>query len=139
MARFEARITFCGQPAKVACDGKCSKAWGMNSRPKVRLSGDPDDFDYDTDPDGWQRAADDYAYLADGELGEAPECPGTWEGSDGKPVGATGPKDFNKWCIRECERNVMSHLGEHDRPLPLPDFSRRVYNMPSLHPEAARG
>jgi hypothetical protein len=39
---MEKRITFFGQPAKVVCDGRCSKAWGINSRPTVQISDDDD-------------------------------------------------------------------------------------------------
>jgi len=55
-------IIYFRQKATVVCDGNCSKAWGNNSRPKVYLS------DEDTDPD-------DFAFLADGELGDAPANP----------------------------------------------------------------
>lgn len=68
---MEKLITYCGQPAKVGCDEKCHKAWGSNSRPKVRLSKD----DYD-----------DYYYLSDDELGVAPIDPGTYEGGCAKPT-----------------------------------------------------
>lgn len=30
----ESMIVYFGQQAKVACDGNCKKAWGMNSRPQ---------------------------------------------------------------------------------------------------------
>lgn len=110
--RLEKLIMFCGQRARVACDGLCSKAWGISTRPRVALSDDPDDF----------------AWLADGELGEAPADPGTSEGCDSKPVSVSGPDDINRWCVRECERMVMSAFGESDRPLPLRDFSQRISN-----------
>lgn len=97
------------------CDAKCDKAWGINSRPRI-------DFDSD-DPD-------DYAFKADGELGEAPECTGIWEGGDGKP---RHDKDrHNKWCARECERSC---IVDPNNDFQLPDFSERRYNMPSLHDE----
>lgn len=110
--RFEKEIVFFGQRARVACDGQCSKAWGIHERPRVILSDDPDDF----------------AWLADSELGEAPVDPGTYEGNDAKPVDATGSRSMNKWCVRECERCVMSPPGKADKPLALRDFSRRYYN-----------
>jgi hypothetical protein len=44
----------------LACDGNCGKAWGINGRPRI-------DFD--------PGEPDDYAYLADGELGNAPLNP----------------------------------------------------------------
>lgn len=108
---MEKIITYFGQQAKVACDEKCNKAWGANRRPQVQLSDDPDD----------------YEYLSDDELPEAPEHPGTWEGSDKKPVNKVGIP--NRWCVRECERCVMSSPGEHDKPLELPDFSKRIQNI----------
>ena len=105
------RITYFGQPARVNCDRQCQKAWGINSRPRVQLS----------------EAEDDYAFLADGELGEAPADPGTYEGSHGKP---TSPAQFpNKWCVRECERCSMTNFGDPDAPIELPDFSGRIKNI----------
>lgn len=115
---FEKRITFFRQPAKVACDGRCSKAWGINARPSVQLSDDPDD----------------YYWVPDGDLGDAPLRPGTSEGDDFKPVSARGPEDMNRWCIRECERCVMSEPGAADQPLALRDFSRRIYNIKTSAP-----
>lgn len=105
-------ITYFGRPARVACDRKCEKAWGINSRPRLDLSGDPDD----------------YAFLADGELGEAPDDPGTYEGGHGKPM---HPRRHNKWCVRECERSAMGRPGES---LSAPDFSRRRFNLPQREP-----
>lgn len=99
----------------LACDGQCNKAWGLNGRPKI-----------DFDPD----EPDDYAFMADCELGEAPACTGVWEGGHGKP---SGPHEMNKWCARECER---SGIFEHGEPVVLSDYSVRLYNMPSLHKES---
>lgn len=99
----------------LACDGQCGKAWGINSRPKVEF--DPDE-------------PDDVAWLADSELGDAPEQPGTWEGGHGKP---SGPHEMNKWCARECER---SGIFEQDEPISLSDYSVRYYNQPWKHKEA---
>jgi len=67
--RLEKMIVFCEQPAKVACDANCEKAWGSNSRPKIMLS----------------KMVDDYAWLSDLELGLAPIDPGTYEGGCAKP------------------------------------------------------
>lgn len=105
-------IVYFGQRATHACDGKCAKAWGLNSRPTIQLSADPDDF----------------AYLADDELGEAPQDPGTYEGGDAKPIGAAGPDDVNKWCVRECERAWLSPPGRPEAAPDLRDFSTRFYN-----------
>lgn len=104
---MEKIITYCYQQVKVACDEKCEKAWGINNRPKVNLSDDPDD----------------YYYLADDEVGIAPQDPGTYEGSHAKPVNKEGIP--NKWCVRECERCNMFDV---DAPVVLTDFSKRVYN-----------
>jgi hypothetical protein len=102
---------FFGQPNAFACDAKCEKAWGNNSRPKVMLS-DADE--------------DDYAFLADPELGEAPADPGTYEGGHGKPQ---RPEDrLNKWCVRECERSIM--VDEFEGTEELRDFSKRQQNIP---------
>jgi hypothetical protein len=101
-----------GQPAVAYCDARCDKAWGINGRPRVDLSENPDD----------------YAYLTDDELGTAPADPGTYEGGDGKP--RRRPLAHNKWCVRECERSDLRRPGE---PADLSDFSRRVFNMPHLH------
>ena len=101
-------ITYFGSDAFVICDRNCGKAWGINSRPRIQLSGNEDDF----------------VFLADGELGEAPADPGTHEGLDGKPA---SPAAFpNKWCVRECERCMMS---DSDSATP-PSFESRVYNIP---------
>jgi hypothetical protein len=103
-------IVYCSQAAILICDGLCSKAWGINNRPRVQLSDDEDD----------------YAFLADGELGEAPRDPGTYEGDQAKPAGAKGPDDMNKWCARECERCLLLRPGD---PEVLEDFSVRRRNM----------
>lgn len=108
---MEKIITYCGQPAKVSCDEKCNKAWGVNNRPRHQLSQDPDD----------------YEYLSDAETAEAPIDPGTYEGGHAKPVNKIGIP--NKWCVRECERCVMSEPGEYNNPLTLPDFSQRRANI----------
>lgn len=105
-------ITYFGQPCILCCDANCKKAWGINGRPKVYLVGE------DKDPD-------DYAYLADSELGEAPDYPGTWEGGEGKPLSPA--TRLNKWCARECER---SKIADPNTDFELPDFSERLYNYP---------
>ena len=108
-------IIYAGQPMKVVCDRNCAKAWGIQCRPEVQLSDDPDD----------------YAFLADGELGEAPIEPGTYEGGEAKPL---SPYEFpNKWCVRECERCAKSLPREQNEPLKALQYDGRVYNMPQLH------
>lgn len=107
----ETIVQYFGQPMRVKCDRQCGKAWGFNSRPSIQLSEDIDDI----------------AWLADGELGEAPADPGTYEGGQGKP---TTPDVFpTKWCVRECERCESSEYGEADKPLELKDWSQRQYNI----------
>jgi hypothetical protein len=106
---IQKEISFCGKKCILACDAKCEKAWGINSRPKVELSSDPDN----------------YELLADGELGEAPIDPGTYEGGDEKPQDKFSR--LNRWCARECERSVMIDVGD---PLKLPDYSKRFKNIP---------
>jgi hypothetical protein len=113
---MEKIIIYFGQNAKVACDEMCNKAWGINNRPNEQLSDDEDDT----------------VMLADGELGEAPEHPGTYEGGDAKPIDKVGIP--NKWCVRECERCAKSKPGEYKKHLPLKDFSKRIYNQPWKHP-----
>jgi len=101
---IEKVLTYCGKKAKVACDGNCKKAWGINSRPT------------NEDKSEW---------LSDKELGEAPADPGTYEGGDGKP--ADSSEFLNKWCVRECERYSMTpYDGNPDDDLVLTDFSNRV-------------
>jgi len=110
-------LTFFGRNATHACDGKCRKAWGRNGgRPTIQLSDDENDW----------------AYLADDELGDAPIDPGTREGNDAKPLKVRGPDDINRWCVRECERAWMSPYGDEEgqpNAAPdLPDFTGRFYN-----------
>ncbi len=114
---MEKTITYFGQDAKVSCDEKCEKAWG-NKRPTEQLSKNPDD----------------YVWLSDNELGIAPVDTGTREGLEGKPVNKQGIP--NKWCVRECERCVLSKPGESTEPANLRDWSKRRYNMPWLHKES---
>ncbi len=106
-------LRYMDQAMRVNCDRNCGKAWGNSQRPRVQLSDDEDD----------------YAYLADGELGDAPANPGTSEGVDFKPL---SPDDFpNKWCVRECERANHSLPGESAQPLPIKVFTERVRNITS--------
>jgi len=104
---MRAIIQYFGQRAVVRCDGNCQKAWGHCSRPRHYLSEHEDDFEW----------------LADDELGTAPEDPGTYEGADGKP---TDSSEFpNKWCVRECERCTLS---TPDEPHKLINFRTRISN-----------
>lgn len=102
----EATIAFMGQIAQVACDGQCNKAWGVVSRPSF---------------DGY--------FLSDNELREAPVNPGTSEGGVVKPFSALYFP--TKWCVRQCERCVMSAPGNPESLPPLPDYSaRRLIDEP---------
>jgi hypothetical protein len=112
---MEKTITYCGIQAKVGCDEKCNKAWGITLRPKEQLS---DDFE-------------DVVYLSDDELGDAPKYPKCWEGGDGKPT--CDEEKMNKWCIRQCERCVMTEYGRQDETLVYKDWCVRRYNIPWLH------
>lgn len=87
---YTKEVVYCGKTVIVTCDGKCEKAWGMHSRPKVILDNDEIEF------------------LTDEELGTAPKNPGTYEGVDGKPLNAKSGADMNRWCVRECERCEMT-------------------------------
>lgn len=106
-------ITHMGKGVRAACDGKCSKAWGIRERPKVMLSDDDHDW----------------AYLSDKELEDAPSNPDTYKDGIGKPK---SPNEFpNKWCISECERCFFSQPGEWMDDMSasdLPDFSKRLHN-----------
>lgn len=109
-------IFFFNAPVLLACDANCTKAWGINNRPRVEF-GDEDDV----------------AYYADHELGDAPADPGTYEGPHGKP---TAPEQrLNKWCARECERSVLIDLGKLVTDATLPSFTQRSYNQPWKHGE----
>ncbi len=116
MSPISKQIRFFGQSATLACDGKCEKAWGINTRPRV-----------DLDPNN----PDDYYSLSDDELGEAPADPGTYEGGHGKPDADN--KLESKWCARECERSTLKRPGE---PIVLRDFTQRFYN---IRPHAREG
>lgn len=105
-------IFFCGSPVVIACDGKCTSAFGINSRPHVQLSDNEDD----------------HADLADHELGIAPIDPGTYEGGEAKPTDYEDPKRQNKWCARECERSVL--VDGSGAIVELPDYRGRVFNIP---------
>lgn len=110
-------IIYFGDSVTAVCDGKCDKAWGRNTRPKVYE-------DEDNDPD-------DFYYVADGDLGTAPTDPGTYEGGYAKP--GDGCEKMNKWCVRECERSRL--VGGRYGDDPENDFNRRVYNCSAKQAE----
>ena len=103
------RIIYFDHPTVLICDGRCSKAWGINERPKIMLSNDEDD----------------YEFLSDDELGEAPREVDTWEGGDTKPQ--RREERMNKWCARACERSTIVKDNEDFKIL---DFNTRVRNIP---------
>jgi len=103
-------ITYFGKNVILVCDGQCHKAWGNSQRPRTALSHPQDD--------------DNFAFLSDGELEEAPIDPGTYEGRDGKPRDLRDR--LNKWCARECERSVIIRANED---FSLPDLSIRRFNI----------
>lgn len=109
---FTKQVQAYGEQVIIACDGKCNKAWGVNCRPSVDLDGKNEDNNY---------------MVPDGDLGEAPKDPGTYEGGHGKPYNAQSGEDMNKWCFRECERCEFYKVGEE---LKLKDFSKKRYNQP---------
>lgn len=118
------QITRFGREVALSCDGRCDRAWGIDARPRVDLSEDPDDV----------------AYLADEEIGIAPEDPHTYEGGHGKPSAeALLPADaalMNKWCARQCERSSIAAVGE---PITLRDWSKRCYNKVPVQRTTQRG
>lgn len=130
---LQKEIRFLGRPLTVACDGRCDKAWGMNTRPKLYFigKGPPKQLKKRDEPPDW----DDYVYVADGALGTAPADPGTTEGDCGKPS-AVPLKDsslMNKWCARECERSQTFEPGE---PIIVPDLANP---QPNKHDRSIMG
>ena len=121
-------ITYFGQPAKIICDEKCDKAWGMNSRPCIYLC--PNSEEDVQIPKSEVKDWDDYYYVPDNELDVAPDDTGTYEGFEAKPTAYGDDEDHkhNKWCCRECERCSMTKRGYPDILPELKDFSGRVYN-----------
>jgi hypothetical protein len=126
---MEKIIQFLGQPAKVNCDENCHKAWGINSRPRIYPEIGEKVFGLDNAsiwPDRYDVDENNYVYLSDDELPEAPIDPGTEEGGEKKPVNKQGIP--NKWCYRECERCNISDPGQWDQPLPVKEFKERKSN-----------
>jgi hypothetical protein len=111
-------LRYLGHQLILACDERCDKAWGRHSRPKHRLSSDPDD----------------YVFKSDSELGEAPKDPGTSEGDVSKPLAPE--QRLNKWCARECERSGMFEQGTEVLPDQLPDLEHPGPNIPRNQPRA---
>lgn len=108
------KITIYGHQAILACDGLCHKAWGLDGRQTLQLSEELDDF----------------VYVSDSELGEAPG-PGLTatisEGGDVKPCAGilTDGQLMNKWCSRQCER---VSLFDSDESIKLKDMLDPIPN-----------
>jgi hypothetical protein len=141
------QIIYFGCPYTLVCDGNCRKAWGVDNRPSVYFDANgnivagkiwkprsPANPQFSSDGKSVMQGEeppdyDDYAYLADHELGEAPESPGTWEGTDGKPdADDPSAEKLNRWCARQCERSDRFASGEQ---IIVPSFLERSFNMPS--------
>lgn len=99
-------IIFFGKECSLCCDGKCVKAWGVNSRPRIKEN----DKEY---------------FVSDEEFTCAPEDSGTYEGSCGKPL-VDISVDMNKWCARECERSVIVDRDIDLKDIKLSDFTHRI-------------
>ena len=121
---LEKEILYFREEARLVCDGKCNKAWGLD-RPAMWV--DPNE-----DPD---EHPDNIVFLADDELPDAPVNPGDSEGGWYKPL-QSGVEHMNKWCARACERSVIVKPGE---AVILPDFSKRIYNIPRSDPNYEGG
>ncbi len=99
-----------GHPCLITCDGLCHKAWGNDDRPRNQLS----------------ECEDDWEYLADEELPDAPVTPSDSAGDDVKPISIPPGFRHNRWCVRECERSSISLPGEL---ITLPDLGKRLRNL----------
>ena len=115
MAAIQRSMMFLGEIHIVACDGRCDKAWGVDDRPTNRLGSDHNDFEW----------------LADGELGQAPIDPGSLSSDNGvrKPLLVRGPDDVNEWCVDRCERMAKCRAVTSERAPDPPDLSRRRPNF----------
>ena len=99
------KIKYFGEDSRLYCDGKCYKAWGLVSRPRVEVDG----------KEYW---------VSDNEFDYAPDNPGTYEGGDGKPIINTG-RDMNKWCARWCERSCIIPITKPIRKSNLINWNER--------------
>ena len=100
-------IVYFGRSTTMYCDGKCDKAWGINSRPRIEVG------------------KNEY-WVSDNEFDKAPDNPGTYEGGQSKPKIHSG-ENMNHWCARECERCKI--IDENEKPLKenLINFEERVF------------
>jgi hypothetical protein len=117
---IETEILAYGKTWTFKCDGRCDKAFGINGRPK-RMLGDDED---------------DYVALSDAEVGEAPppgKTVGLSEGGEMKPSATPtdDPRVVNKWCVRECERSILTDCDESppDMNNPKPNCGWRNQNV----------
>lgn len=99
-------IIYFGSVCTLFCDGRCDKAWGKSSRPKITL---PDGSEY---------------WVSDNDFDVAPAEPGTYEGGYGKADFKNG-REMNKWCARECERSEIVDKGVTPSLKMLRDFSKK--------------
>ena len=111
---MEKEITYYGAPAKVGCDEKCNKAWGINNRPRVYL-------DISETQIFGLEGTSIYPDIEDDINVD------NYENDDAKPTCKS--EMGNRWCVRECERCQMSEYGKHNEPLKIKDFNQRFYNM----------
>lgn len=91
----------------IICDGKCQKAWGIDQRPKRKLS----------------LEEDDWVYIRDSLLGEA-EGGSDTEGGDGHPLRYNCPvvSRHNRWCARACERSVVIFPTDMNKFFEIPNM-----------------
>lgn len=124
---FVKNIVYFRQDSVLACDGKCYKAWGINSRPRLYFF-DPGAPPRELREGEKPRNLDDYVFKKDSELGDAPEDPGTYEGDHAKPQlrVLTNSELMNKWCARECERSTVCRQG---KLVVIPDLETPRPNM----------
>jgi hypothetical protein len=131
-------ITYFGREAVVGCDNNCRKAWGINLRPRVYFDRSGRVLGFES---LWHKVRvpkaeedlDNFAYVPDHLLADAPADPGSYEGGQGKPPADYPPCEdkLNKWCVRECERNQITECGKPEGPLVLPRYDDFRFNMPA--------
>lgn len=109
------------------CDGKCSKAWGISSRPTKQLS----------------IVVDDIFFIGDVELQIDADYPISFENGYGRlSEGYADVAGHNAWCIRQCERiestvviDLVKKSADRLRLLmytKINELKRGWYNIPTL-------
>ena len=106
------RTTVHGSEVVIACDAKCTKAWGLQKRPSRVVD---------------ESKPDDIVWLGDGELKQAPSDPKTTVNGYGKPL--KPEHRMNQWCVSECERSMFVSPNETKE---THNWRRRTRNM-KLH------